>query len=118
MERIFGDLEEKIMNIIWEAENPLKPSEVCEKLDSNCAYTTVMTVLCRLTEKGILERSKKGKAYFYKPIKTKESFLKPKLKQIFQSIIDSYGELAVSQFVDVLDTMEKDEKTKLRKVNE
>ncbi len=115
MKKFLGDLEEKVMNVIWQSNKPIKPSEVVCALDNEYAYTTIMTVMSRLSEKNILKRKKNGKAYYYYPSKEKEKYIKPKLRGIFKSMIESYGEIAVSQFIDVLESMDKEELDNLKK---
>ncbi|MDQ6985229.1 MAG: BlaI/MecI/CopY family transcriptional regulator [Candidatus Dojkabacteria bacterium] len=100
---LLGELEQKIMNILWDSEEALKPSEVKVKLGEGYAYTTVMTVLTRLNEKELLSRCKKGKAYYYSPIECKEKFATTKLKNLFGGIISSYNDLAITQFVDAIE---------------
>ena len=112
MYKFLGDLEEKVMKIIWDSKVPLKPQQVKKALNNRYAYTTISTTLLRLNNKGILVRKKEGKAYFYKATKERDTFIKPKLKKVFQNLIKSYGELAISQFVDVLDTIDSKETKK------
>lgn len=50
---------------MWDAGTSLTPSEVLQRLDRQLAYTTVMTVLVRLHEKGMLSRARSGRAYGY-----------------------------------------------------
>jgi len=52
-----GALENDIMRVLWRAERPLQPAEVNELLGQGLAYTTVATVLGRLTAKGLAERT-------------------------------------------------------------
>lgn len=108
MAELLGDLEQKIMKVIWESDNPLKPSEVLTRLDEGYAYTTVMTVLKRLHDKGLLNRVKKGKAYLYQSTEKKENFAKKRLKKLFSSILGTYNELAITQFVDSLENNPED----------
>lgn len=55
--RVLGDLELRIMNVVWDAEDPLAVREVQRKLvRAKLAYTTVMTTLDRLFKKGLLAR--------------------------------------------------------------
>lgn len=98
--KILGDLEQKIMDILWESKTPLSVKEVVEKINSDCAYTTIMTVMKRLCEKELLVRKLNGKTFVYVPYKKREEFAQGRLKDLFNSIIHSYGELAISQFVD------------------
>ena len=62
-----GDLELKVMAILWTSRTPLGVAGVSERLqgDRLLAYTTVMTVLVNLFKKGVVDRAKQGKAYLY-----------------------------------------------------
>jgi len=63
-----GDLEADIMNLVWE-KGKATVQDVQEALAPRrtLAYTTVMTVMSRLAEKGFLSREKEGRAYMYRP---------------------------------------------------
>jgi predicted transcriptional regulator len=63
--RPMGALESEVLVILWSSSAPQTPAEVLDKLESDLAYTTVMTVLARLWEKGLAERVKTGRAYSY-----------------------------------------------------
>lgn len=49
------------------ARRPLTPAEVRAEVGADLAYTTVMTVLTRLHDKGMLTRQRDGRAYAYRP---------------------------------------------------
>jgi predicted transcriptional regulator len=66
--RRFGELEHDVLGVLWAADRPLKPAEVQAALSDELAYTTVMTILVRLTEKGVIKRARTGRAYAYKPV--------------------------------------------------
>ncbi|MGQ0669767.1 MAG: BlaI/MecI/CopY family transcriptional regulator [Actinomycetota bacterium] len=69
--RAFGELEERIMNVLWQrAGQPATVRDVHAALtrESQLAYTTVMTVLDRLCRKGLLARKLRGRAYEYVPV--------------------------------------------------
>lgn len=72
--REFGDLEAAIMNVMWAAEAPRVVREVRERLDYGrpVAYTTVMTVMNILHRKGVLQRTKRGRAWQYWPAERRE----------------------------------------------
>lgn len=70
--RKFGELELKILNILWEKKQATV-LDVQRKLGENCAYTTVMTVLSRLFGKGVVDRVKEGKNYLYTIKEDKDS---------------------------------------------
>ena len=67
-----GDLEQAIMNHLWDTPAPQADGftvrDVHETLgaDRDIAYTTVMTVMDRLSRKEFLARTKQGRAYVYR----------------------------------------------------
>ncbi|MBV9291658.1 MAG: BlaI/MecI/CopY family transcriptional regulator [Frankiales bacterium] len=67
LRRRAGDLEAEVLAALWSAGRPLTPGEVRDRLDHPPAYTTVTTVLVRLTDKGIVTRARPGRAYVYAP---------------------------------------------------
>jgi predicted transcriptional regulator len=50
------------------------------------AYTTVMTTVARLYDKGLLARRKDGKRYLYQPALSREEFLQRTAREVFQEI--------------------------------
>jgi predicted transcriptional regulator len=99
---MLGALQEKVMKVLWEAERPLKPAEVLDKMGDKHAYTTVMTILKRLAEKKILKRKLEGKAFVYEPISDQKEFVGSNLKDIYGELVGSYGSAAIANFVDVI----------------
>jgi predicted transcriptional regulator len=63
-----GSLEAEVLAALWTADGPLTAGEVQADLGSELAYTTVMTILSRLYEKGAVERRRAGRAYRYTPV--------------------------------------------------
>ena len=70
-----GELEREVMNELWSAPGPMLVRDVHTALsrDRDLAYTTVMTVLERLTRKRMVERDLDGRAYRYRPAQTKDA---------------------------------------------
>lgn len=101
---LLGSLEKQIMDVLWTAANPLKPCDVQKQLTGDYAYTTVMTVLKRLTDKKFVCRQFSGKVYLYSACSSKDDFVKTNLSGIYNGLVNSYGKLAISQFVDTLKT--------------
>jgi predicted transcriptional regulator len=60
-----GALESEVLAALWAAEGPMTPAQVQESLGADLAYTTVMTILTRLYEKGAVTRERAGRAYAY-----------------------------------------------------
>lgn len=65
-----GPLEREVMELIW--RRPEEAAEVSVRdihlaFEGRLAYTTLMTTLDRLHKKGLLERRKERRAFFYSP---------------------------------------------------
>ncbi|MEV5721554.1 BlaI/MecI/CopY family transcriptional regulator [Amycolatopsis mediterranei] len=63
-----GALEAEVLTVLLSADGPLAPAEVQERLGADLAYTTVVTILSRLHEKGVAGREKQGRSYRYRPV--------------------------------------------------
>lgn len=86
MERLsFGELELSILKIVRELGR-VTVRKVYERLGSEGSYTTIMTVMSRLSDKGELKREKKGKQYIYWIGSQNESSSKSILKRIQDKI--------------------------------
>ena len=69
-----GPLEAEVLDVLWDASGWLTPGEVHEVISirKELAYTTIMTVLSNLCDKGVLERRRDGRAFAYHPVQTRE----------------------------------------------
>ncbi|MFG1994831.1 BlaI/MecI/CopY family transcriptional regulator [Actinoplanes sp. NPDC048988] len=69
-----GDLEREVMRQLWDAGEPLTVRQVHERLqrERDLAYTTVMTVLNRLTKKRVVVQQNDDRAYKYAPAQSRE----------------------------------------------
>lgn len=67
-----GDLERAVMDQLWSAGDDTWSTvrEVHEALaaERDLAYTTVMTVMDRLSKKRLVTQRKDGRAYLYRPV--------------------------------------------------
>ena len=61
-----GTLEQEVVAALCAAGGPLTPGQVRDELGGDLAYTTVMTVLARLYDKGAVTRTRAGRAYAYR----------------------------------------------------
>lgn len=64
------------MTRVWEWNRPVTVREVLEdlRLDRTIAYTTVMTVMDNLHQKGWLRREAEGRAYRYEAVSTRAAY--------------------------------------------
>lgn len=68
--RPIGGLEAAVMHVLWSSDAPCSTRDVLEEIDSDLAYTTVMTVLNRLHGKGRVVREISGRTFLYSPVMT------------------------------------------------
>ena len=101
--QVLGDLETDIMEILWK-ESPASVRQVHESLarKRQIAYTTVMTVMSRLAEKGLLQREQHGRAYLYVPTQTRDEFCTDTISTVVKGLIGGFGEPVLSEFVDTV----------------
>ena len=84
-----GETEIEVLNIIWELGSA-SVADVRERILENrdIAYTTVMTVMRKLADKGYLSFTEDGKSYVYSPeVPAREvrgSLLRDLLARVFQ----------------------------------
>jgi predicted transcriptional regulator len=95
---LFGPLESEIMDVVWNAANHVSVRDVADRLNHGrkpkLAYTTVMTVMSRLAEKGVLARRREGRGYVYKATAEDAAGL------AVRGVIRDFGDAAMAQFVE------------------
>ncbi|MGH9013223.1 MAG: BlaI/MecI/CopY family transcriptional regulator [Acidimicrobiia bacterium] len=103
-----GELEAKVMDVLWAAEDDwLTPADVHRALSRRrpLAYTTVMTVLVRLNEKGVVNRRRDGRAYAYRPVQTRDEDAAARMREILAAAGDRSA--ALSRFLASLSPSER-----------
>lgn len=92
--------ELEVMQVLWEADIPLRVQEVCDRLpESRWKYKTVATLLMRMEEKGAVSSEKEGKANRYHPLLDRECYQKEQTKNFVKRLYNgSVKDLAVSLF--------------------
>ena len=104
LEKFLGELQLAVMEVVWERQ-PISVSEVLNALNEqrNLAYTTVMTIMSRLAEKGWLVSEKRGRAYFYQAARSREEAEAAAVGEVVRALLEDFGEVAIAQFVKELD---------------
>ena len=102
-----GELEAAVMDVLWDRGGWLTPGEVQEVLsgEHRVAYTTVMTILVRLWTKDRLERQRDGRAFAYRPRKSREEHAAERMGELLTGAKDR--PLALSHFVDELNPSDR-----------
>lgn len=95
--RAFGELEERVMRVLWEREGEaITGREVHAALteETPLAYTTVMTVLDRLWRKGVVRRERGGRAYRYAPVRSEAEHTAALMRELLARTGDPQAALA------------------------
>jgi predicted transcriptional regulator len=97
-----GELEANVMDVLWDNGGWHTPGEVHDVLaaDRALAYTTVMTILVRLWQKGRLERQRDGRAFAYRPLQSREEHAAARMEEMLVAASDRPAALA--RFVEGL----------------
>ncbi len=102
--KVLGDLEARVMRAVWDLGRPATARRVHERVldEHSVAIHTVITVLNKLVEKGLLRRGKRGELLHYEACLSEEEFMSQASRRLMEGIL-SFGPQAVTaSFVDVL----------------
>jgi predicted transcriptional regulator len=95
--RLLGPLGAEVMGVLWSAREPVTVRAVLDRLNRGraepLAYTTVMTVLSRLAERGAARRMTVGRGYVY------EAAVVDAAELAVRDVIRDHGAAAVAHFV-------------------
>lgn len=112
--RLFGDLEARVMDIIWQLQEATV-GDVLARLGGEYHYNTVMTVMSRLAEKGVLIRRREGRAHVYAPVEDRDEFLARVSREVAEGLLREFGSLAIAQFIDAADAVDPELLAELRR---
>ena len=100
MRRRRGVLEHEIVAVLLAHGGAMTPAQVRRALGADLAYTTVMTVLVRLSTKGVLTRERAGRAFAYRAVVEDDEIAAHQIRRL----LDAKGDRAavLSRFVGAL----------------
>lgn len=98
--RAHGELEDEVLATLWSETGPMSAAQVHAALGDDLAYTTVLTILSRLFAKGLVERSKIGRAYAYRPMVDAAERAAEQMRQLLERRADH--EAVLARFVENL----------------
>lgn len=113
-EAIFTERELDIMDILWERSSGTV-GEVQERLQDELAYTTVLTVLRTLEQKGFVGHEAEGRAYRYYPLVERSEAQASHVDRLLRKLFSGSPELLLTQLVSERG-LSKDELKRLRKL--
>jgi len=108
----FTDRELDVMAVLWD-RGPSSVAEVRAALEDTLAYTTVLTVLRTLEEKGSVGHQEEGRAYRYHALVAREAAGRSALRRMLGKLFAGSPEMLLTQLVDERE-MAPDELARLR----
>ncbi len=100
--QVLGQLELRLMDILWTASEPLSVRDVLAQLGrSKLAYTTVMTTLDRLYKKELLLREKQGNAFVYQAAMDHDEYQRRVVAAAVGPLLEQGAGPVLAAFVDV-----------------
>lgn len=87
-----------VMNVLWE-RGSATVSEVLAELKDELAYTTVLTILRRLEEKGHVRHAADGKAHRYTPLVQREEAQDSALRRVTRKLFRDSPKLLMSRLL-------------------
>ena len=116
--KLFGSLEADIIALIWQRREA-SARDIFEDLrdqGQRISYGAVKTVLDRLVKKQILARSMIGNQYVYEAILDREEFTRSAVREILNSLLDSFGDPVYAQFLDQIQASDPEQLHQLAQI--
>jgi predicted transcriptional regulator len=112
-----GALELAILEVLWSREEATV-RDVLNVLNRSrsLAYTTVLTVMNRLWEKGLLVRRLVGRGHVYRAAVTREEFRRDISRKQVRRLVEDFGDLALAHFAAELERVDPARLEALRKL--
>jgi BlaI family transcriptional regulator, penicillinase repressor len=96
--------ELEILKILWDCDRPASVRDVLEIVNRGAlpprAYTSVMSLLNVMTDKGLVHREPHGRAFLYAPISPREQTLRSMLRETLERVYNGSASLLVAHLLD------------------
>jgi predicted transcriptional regulator len=96
-----GQLERAVMDVVWASPASVQVGDVHLALPEEVrgAYNTVKTTMERLADKRILNRVKRGKAYSYQAVVSREELERRIVSNALDRLVEQFPEAVASFFL-------------------
>jgi predicted transcriptional regulator len=104
--RNLGEVQAEVMSIFWRRESATVREtldDLSERRRKKLAYTTVLTIVTRLWQRGFLEREPEGRGYRYRAARSRDELLAELSDELIDRLLTDFGEVAVAQLGDRLE---------------
>ena len=102
--KVLGDLEARVMRAMWDLGRPVPARVVHERVtdEHDVALLTVITVLNKLVDKGLLSRAKSDDLLHFAPQMSEEAFMAIVSRRVVEGVLSFDEDAMAASFVDVL----------------
>ena len=98
------------MEEVWRQGEPTTVKLVMDALNRKAkpprAYTTYMTVMRRLNDKGLLSRRRSGRSDTYEATLTREQYQERRAGAEVRDLVDQFGDVALAHFARSLSALD------------
>jgi len=93
--------ELQIMKVVWKRD-AATVKDVCEAMSKRkaTAYTTILTLMSILEEKGVLVHTKSGRAYVYRPVLSRQQATRNQVQDILTRFFDGNPEKLIENVLE------------------
>ena len=98
MDIAFTDRELDVMGVLWDLGSATV-SEVRDRLQDDLAYTTVLTVLQKMEQKGHVRHEQQGRAYRYSSLVGRDVAGRRALRRIASRVFGGSADLLLAELV-------------------
>ncbi len=105
MEEVWGRGEATVRDVL----------EALNRGPKQRAYTTVMTIMARLDEKGLLTRRREGRSDVYAPVMARDAYLQARARAEVSALVEEFGDVALAHFATALDGVDRCRLEKIRR---
>jgi predicted transcriptional regulator len=95
-----GELEAQVLSVLGAAPGPVTAAWVQERLGGSLAYTTVITILTRLYDKGAVTRTRAGRSFEWTPVADVAGLVALRMRKLLDREDDR--DAVLSSFVSAL----------------
>jgi len=117
---VLGPLGAAIMRILWNGGDTTLGS-IVDQLGADGrapAYTTVTTILARLRDRGLVERTPRGRETVYRAVVSETALVHASSGRAVDEILERYGAAAMRHFAERLADVDADLRRQLLRLAE
>jgi predicted transcriptional regulator len=118
---LLGPLEGRVMRSIWRdySDQPFVVRDVQQQMPE-LAYTTIMTTLNRLADKGLLSVSAvpRQRAHQYAVVLTPDAFVRRCGRRQVEHIVRQFGDVALAAFAEQIEGLTPEQRERLSRLDD